>query len=261
MKSTRIFSSPCLSGLPPWLAHPVGVFLVMLLFVSSSALGAEDGDFFYEPAGVGGIVTGYRGSGGAVVIPERLGGLPVTSIGDYAFRHQASLTSVTIPNSVTSIGDGAFVGCTGLTSVTIPDSVTTIGGYRRSSDCEGLTSVTIPNSVTTSSVATGLTMIPNSVLWLHWGLTSVTIPNSVTSIGQSAFSGCTGLTSVTIPNSVTRIEWRAFSGCTGLTSVTIPNSVTTIGESAFHGCTGLTRVTIPNSVTSIGGMRFLAARA
>ena len=39
----------------------------------------------------------------------------------------ASLTSITIPNSVTSIGTGAFVDCTSLTSVTIPNSVTSIG--------------------------------------------------------------------------------------------------------------------------------------
>ena len=40
----------------------------------------------------------------------------------------ASLTSVTIPNSVTAIGFGAFTGCYGLVSVTIGNSVTSIGG-------------------------------------------------------------------------------------------------------------------------------------
>ena len=115
MKSTRIFSSPFLGGLPPWLAHPVGVLLVMLLVLSSSALGAEEGDFVYERAGVGARVTGYRGSGGAVVIPERLGSLPVTSIGNHAFYGRTGLTSVTIPNSVTRIEYSAFSGCTGLT--------------------------------------------------------------------------------------------------------------------------------------------------
>jgi len=118
MKSTQILSSPFLGGLPPWLAHPVGVLLVMLLVLTSSALGAEEGDFLFEPEGVvGARVTGYRGSGGAVAIPERLGGLPVTSIGNHAFSHQARLTNVTIPNRVTSIEGGAFAGCTGLTEL------------------------------------------------------------------------------------------------------------------------------------------------
>ena len=41
-------------------------------------------------------ITGYTGPGGLVTIPGTLAGLPVTSIGDYAFQIKASLTSITI---------------------------------------------------------------------------------------------------------------------------------------------------------------------
>ena len=41
----------------------------------------------------------------------------VTSIGEYAFSHCTSLTSVTISDSVTSIGEYAFYDCTSLTDV------------------------------------------------------------------------------------------------------------------------------------------------
>ena len=110
----------------------------------------------------------------------------VTSIGDYAFYHCSSLTSITIPNSVKSIGNYAFISCSGLTSVTIPNSVTSIGG-NAFYGCTSLTSVTIPNSVTS---------IGNYAFTCS-GLISITIPNSVTSIGNHAFVDCSGLTSIT----------------------------------------------------------------
>ena len=48
---------------------------------------------------------------GHVIIPDKIGGMLVTSIGEDAFQNCTSLTSVAIPSSVTSIGSGAFRGC------------------------------------------------------------------------------------------------------------------------------------------------------
>ena len=162
------------------------------------------------------------------------------------FYKKATLTEVTIGNTVRLIEDNLFYDCSELTSITIPNSVTSIGNYAFYG-CSGLTSITIPNSVTSigAVVFSGCS-----------SLTSITIPNSVTSIGKCAFQGCSRLTSITIPNSVTLIEDNLFYGCSGLTSITIPNSVTSIGKCAFQGCSRLTSISIPNSVTSIENNAF-----
>ena len=191
-------------------------------------------------------IMGFIGSETEVIIPSKIDGKKVTSIGNSAFYDCSDLTAVTIADSVTSIANYAFSCCTSLTSVTIPDSVTSIGdnAFRL---CTSLTFITIPDSVTS---------IGAEVFYNCTSLTSVTIPNSVTSIGGRMFFKCTGLTSIMIPNNVTSIGISAFESCKSLTSITIPDSVTIIGPCAFYGCNNLTSVTIPDSVTSIGNLAF-----
>ncbi len=129
-------------------------------------------------------------------------GNSVTAIGDYAFYHCDSLTSIAIGNSVKSIGNCAFWGCK-LTSIDIPNSVTSIGKWTFAF-CDSLT--------------------------------SITLGNNVTSIGEYAFGSCKSLISINIPNSVTSIGKYAFDVCSSLTSITLGHSVTTIGDSAFVKC-------------------------
>lgn len=73
-------------------------------------------------------ITGYPTTGsGKLIIPEKIEGKPVTSIGQAAFSSCQLLTSITIPTTVTNIGVDAFKGCTGLTSIDLPDAITSIG--------------------------------------------------------------------------------------------------------------------------------------
>ena len=70
-------------------------------------------------------ITGYNGTKIDIEIPSNIDGLPVTSIGEEAFKN-AMIRSVIIPSSVREIDWFAFSGCTCLESVSIPSSVLSI---------------------------------------------------------------------------------------------------------------------------------------
>ena len=223
----------------------LGLILCVLLCggIGMTAQAAESktyGDFTYEEGKDGITITKYIGEAKKVVIPDKINGTEVTSIGDGAFYNCNHLTSITIPEGVTSIGQEAFSFCIRLTDITIPEGVTSIGDEAFNA-CYSLTSISLPKS---------LKSIGNYG-FRSTGLTSITIPENVRSIGGAAFDGCTYLKKVVLPEGITRIASKIFQNCTHLTSITIPDSVTSIGQAAFSGCTKLKSIVIPDSVIEI----------
>ena len=97
--------------------------VILLLTVAGRAQ-----DFTYATNAGQIHITGYTGTGGAVVIPATITGLPVTVIGSYAFQDLTNLTSVAIPSTVTTIEDWAFAFTT-LKKLVIPSSVTQISQW------------------------------------------------------------------------------------------------------------------------------------
>lgn len=140
-----------------------------------------------------GTITKYVESDTVVVIPSKINGVTVETIGNTAFQNSA-VTSVTIPDSVTAIYSGAFANCSQLTNISIPNSVTFIG-FSTFEHCTSLKSITLPSSLSSISEA------------LFFGcsqLTTIHIPVSVTSIGNNAFADCPSLMTVTYPGSKTQ---------------------------------------------------------
>jgi hypothetical protein len=195
----------CARALSKTLALPLRtasapLILPLLLLLTLPAVVQAQLDYTAENGQI--AIWGYTGFAGAVVIPDTMYGLPVTSIGDYAFRDCGSLSSITIGTNVSSIGNWAFLHCTSLTSVTIPDCVTNIG--------EG-------------------------AFKFCTSLTKITVPSGVTSIGKDMFNGCTSLTKITVPSGVTSIGAWAFGSCTSLAGVYFEGNAPTPDSAAFAG--------------------------
>lgn len=240
---------------------------------------AATNTFYFNPTT--GTITKYVESDTVVVIPSKINGVTVETIGHGAFERSA-VTSVTIPASVTEIGANAFAGCTNLTSVTYGgdwSNLTIQSGNPAVEDAakdaanEQLfdfefilnnTAVVVISYKGTAADVTipsrykgkPVTMIDHAAFHDNSAVTSVTIPDSVTSISDDAFGFCSQLTNISIPNSVTFIGFSAFNSCTSLKSITLPSSLSTIQSYAFYNCGNLKTIRIPVSVTSIGNCAF-----
>ena len=174
---------------------------------------AATNTFYFNPTT--GTITKYVESDTVVVIPSKINGVTVETIGHAAFERSA-VTSVTIPDSVTAILDRAFANCFQLTNISIPNSVTSIG-FSAFEHCTSLK--------------------------------SITLPSSLNSISEALFSDCSQLTTIHIPDSVLSIQDYAFGNCTSLETIHIPVSVTSIGVYAFNGCPSSMTVTYSGSKT------------
>lgn len=153
-----------------------------------------------------------------ITVPAEYKGLPVTSVGNEAFKDNAKITDVVLPDSVTSVGDYAFSGCSALESVSLSENVTSIGDH--AFDACG-------------------------------ALGTIELPAGLSSIGQYAFQRCTSLKSIRIPAGVSVIEAYTFTDCSVLAEVEIAEGVREIADHAFFNCAALTFIDLPDSVESI----------
>ena len=184
-----------------------------------------------------------------------------TNIGDFAFYHMDSLTTLVLPTITRSIGKCAFSECPMLTSVTTGDSVAYVGdsafagcpllqsssafkiGGRKFThlgdyafrDCASLTSGGTGDNVM-EYVGVGAYM-NTGIINLSFGKYD-TVP-------AYFCSGCSALTKVVYSGSPSVIGRNAFAGCSQLPWPVNGNhgffigSVKVVGDSAFAGCANM----------------------
>jgi hypothetical protein len=152
--------------------------ITLFLLTAGTILFAQSEDDFEIVQKSGGItITGYTGTLAEVVIPARISGIAVYSIGSSAFAGKG-LIKLTLPTGLKTIEDSAFSD-NRLTSVTIPNTVTGIA-----------------NDAFSGNQISELTLL-SRLVFLGGGafagnrLESLVIPASLDQIPGSAFRGST----------------------------------------------------------------------
>ena len=139
-------------------------------------------DFDFDASS--GTIKKYKGTATDVVIPEKINGKTVTTIGKGAFGKK-KLTSVVIPEGVETIGEGAFINNL-LTTIKLPSTVKKIDTMAFAAN----------NNLSKVELNEGLEFIGQKAFMNDSSLTGeITIPSTVKTVMTSAFnmSGVTGL--------------------------------------------------------------------
>lgn len=157
--------------------------LAILLLCGFPAAAQTEEDFELSQNRSGGVtITGYRGTEKTVVIPGRIGELPVTIIGNKAF-YRKELEAVTIPESVETIEPLAFAE-NRLNAAVIPGGVYI--GYEAFAG----------NLLESLVLSRSLSSIGQRA-FMNNRLENITLPGQITNIGKDAFAG-NPLSSITL---------------------------------------------------------------
>ncbi len=144
-----------------------------------------------------------------LVIPEKINGTEVTTIGASAFMFYDDLITVVIPDTVKKIYDYAFTGCHNLQSIELPKNITSLG---------------------------------DSLFLGCYRLKEIDIPEGVTEISANCFEMCSSLERVKLPSTFKKIGTHAFMSCKNLRTIELSNSITSIGNEAFLYCDRLVAI-------------------
>lgn len=240
----------------------------------------EEGGYTYTVTEGKATITKYAGGNAEVVIPATLGGKPVTAIGAGAFKNDAILKSVTIPEGVTAIGDEAFAGCTALYGVDLPVSLETIGAHAFDG-CSSLNFVEFEKNVSVvgedafANCGENISFCayPNTApaeyadthgIFYEYNFDEYYDGDYVYNImgEMAAIVGYTGRDAqLSIPAMlggypVTMIAPNTFRSRLDITSVVFPEGLSLIATNAFSNCKNLTSISLPSTLIEFYGSAF-----
>ena len=234
------------------------------------------GDYEYTVDSGKAMIVDYRGSGGDITIPSKLGGVPVTEIYMFAFQGD-EITSLTLPSTVTAIDDYAFSACHDLKSVKWSSNLKRIGN-NAFEECTSLTVIDLPSKLEevgpsafyncTSAVSV---TIPKSAKYIYNGAFSNTVnlkelnynaKNCLFAFG-SAFDDAgkkSGSVKMNVGNGCETIpEWLFYTGtesCARITELNLSDSVKSIGPNSFINCKKLSKISWGSGLETIGQYAF-----
>lgn len=272
------------------------LFVVLVLAVPVSAKTYEENGFSYRVSNKQAVITGVVNAGDQLVIPDQLGGFPVTSIGEKAlarremskvtfpaslkrisyaaFRDCKKLKEVSFPAALKKLDDRAFSGCTALTTVHFNNGLEGIGD-RAFSNCIALKKVALSSSIKSIGIRSfekcyklssiklnkKLQKINTLAFYKVYAVKSITIPSGVKEIGDGAFSDCDELARVKFVNGKTKLGDGVFYNCQSLKKAVLPKQIKSIPEATFSGCKSIKKVTIPEQVSLIKKRAFYGCKA
>ena len=157
-------------------------------------------------------ITGYDDTCGIhPSVPNSIMGIPVESIGEYAF-HQKKINNITLPNTIKYIKTGALQGHGDGVNSTLH------GGF--------LTGTLDLSNLTNLEKIDYFAFADN-------GINRIIFPNNLKEIGSYAFSGNSITGELDLSNTkLTRIDSYVFSS-SNITSIKLPISITTIAFTSF----------------------------
>lgn len=184
-------------------------------------------DFYCRIRDNGIEIADYIGDDENVIIPDTINGLPVISVGKYAFNvnidedprfdRMCNILHITLPGTVIYLEEGAFCQCPRVESVDMPKELQTIGD--RCFESAGY-------------------------------LKKLDIPKGVTTIGERAFYNCRSLKSISFSAGIKYLPYRSLASL-ALDELVLPETLEEIDTAAFATTSVSSSVYFPDSVKYI----------